>query len=114
MKLTKEEVKYLLSPEFVSVRGELEIAFYLEGDAQYSECWMGKMPNSEKPDQEIFWYGLVEDGTQSYNYSTAEELLQAKVFYGKDLLGILEQINWYSLDASNFEEMWNYYQGNID
>lgn len=56
-----------------------------------------------------YWYGLVPDGSQTYEYDNLENILNAKVFYGKSLYDVIDKITWFSLDGSSIEEMLPYY-----
>lgn len=67
----------------------LEMNFYVEGDKDYTDCWLGKMPNKSDLTGETYWYGLADNGSQAYE--------------------IFEKIHWYSLDGCSLEERLNYY-----
>lgn len=82
----------------------IEMNFRVKNDTEYKNCWVGKMPDDNKFGKEVYWFGLVEDGSQGYEYDTLDDLIQAKVFNGKSLSEIFNKITWNTLDGSGFEE----------
>lgn len=60
---------------------------------------MGKMPNPDDRSKELYWFGLTPDGSQAYDYDTAEEILNAKVFHGKSLSDVIQNITWLEIDG---------------
>ncbi len=103
-------VAFIIIQDVVSNRSCIEINFYLERDEQYTDCWLGKMPQNRNTGEEVFWYGLTEDGKKAYDFNSADEFLHAKVFDGKDLLEVLHKVIWKTFDGCDFKEMWNYYK----
>lgn len=71
-----------------------ETNFYIEDDPVYDCCWLGRL-DGEKP----YWYGLVHDGTQAYEYATAQELVDSKVFNGRSLREIWSKVRFYSIGS---------------
>ena len=69
----------------------IEIFFVVKGNDKFDCCWMGKLPD-RKTKKDTFWYGLTPDGKNAYDYPTFEEFSSAKVFDGKSLLEIWENI----------------------
>ena len=69
-----------------------ETHFYIEEDPVYDSCWLGRL-DSPTP----YWYGLTADGSQAYDYVTAQELVDAKVFHGKSLREVWSRVRFYSL-----------------
>lgn len=80
----------LCDVEFQNVIDETN--FYIENDPEYDCCWLGRL-NGPTP----FWYGLTADGSQAYEYATAQELVDAKVFHGKSLREVWAQVRFYSI-----------------
>ncbi len=76
----------------------IEIQFSVLGSEKFISCWMGKMPD-RKTKQDIYWFGLTDDGQNAYDYSTFEEMSEAKVFDGKSLKDIWVQIVLLSIDG---------------
>ena len=56
-----------------------------------------------------YWHGLVPEGSQTYEYDKLENILNAKVFYGKSLYDVIDKITCFSLYGSSIEEMLPYY-----
>lgn len=83
--------------------------FCIDNDNEYEECWLGKMPDRDDPSKEVYWYGLVPDGSQAYDYSRLEDFLNAQVFHGKCLCDVIGEITWYSLDGCSIEERLAHY-----
>jgi len=96
--LNLEELTAILSVDVVSVERCVEMNFGVKGFSRYEDCWLGKMKN-KRDGSELYWFGLVEGGSQAYDYATLAELLGAKVFEGKSLTELLPLINWYTLDG---------------
>ena len=90
-------------------RSCLEIEFLLNGYPQYQSCWMGKMPDESEKEKELYWYGLVPDGSQAYHYYNFEEFSSAPVFDGKSLKQVWNQIEIISIDGSEPNEMISIY-----
>ncbi len=83
MKITALQLKKL----FVTVDA-LEILFSVDGYEKYSVSWMGNSNGD-------FWFGLVADGSEAYNFDSFEKMLYAPVFDGKslnDLCGLVDII----------------------
>lgn len=70
----------------------IEISFSVDGIPEYDECWMGKMPDSENPAKDVYWYGLVHDGSQAYDYDDLDDFLSAPVFHGQSLQQVWNQV----------------------
>ena len=59
----------------------IEIEFCVDNDKEYQECWMGKMIKKDTKEN-VYWFGLTEDGNQAYDYNSLQKFTNAKVFYG--------------------------------
>lgn len=94
----------VLSSEVIKYSSCIEINFCIDNDTEYKNCWLGKKPDNNEPSKEVYWYGLVPDGTQAYSYAKLEDILNDKVFHGKSLCDVIEKIIWYSLDGCSIEE----------
>ncbi len=75
-----------------------EILFCINGSEKFDFCWMGKMPG-ETPGTEIYWFGLTADGEYAFDYPTFEELAHAKVFDGKSLFELWDNVTILEVDA---------------
>lgn len=69
-----------------------ETSFCIEDDAEYGYCWLGCL-RGETP----YWFGLVPDGSQTHEFSTAEELIDAKVFRGKSIRELWPKVRFYTI-----------------
>lgn len=85
----------------------IEINFQVESLQEYNNCWMGKMPSTDRA--EIYWFGLVSDGSKAYDYKTFSEMYQAPVFDGKSLKELLPLIDVLSIDSIEPEERLAFY-----
>ena len=63
----------------------IEINFEIDGCMEYQESWIGKMINRETK-RDVYWFGLVPDGSQAYSFESFEEFANANVFYGNKSL----------------------------
>ncbi len=79
----------------------IEIEFLVQGYPKYQSCWMGKTPNKEK---EIYWYGLVPDCSEAYDYDNFGDFSTAQVFNGKSLKQVWNTVRLLSIDGCNPEE----------
>ncbi len=77
----------------------IEIEFLVRGYPKYQSCWMGKMPDKENKEKELFWYGLVPDGSEAYDYDSFQGFSSAPVFDGKSLKEIWEKVEIVSIDG---------------
>ena len=63
----------------------IEICFEVSSCMEYQEAWMGKIIDRETK-HDVYWFGLVPDGSQAYDFESFEEFANAKVFYGSKSL----------------------------
>ncbi|MDT8719169.1 hypothetical protein IAI10_21185 [Clostridium sp. 19966] len=103
-KIKLQDLITVLNSDVVKYNSCIEMNFSIDNDTEYEDCWLGKMPNRDERGKEIYWYGLVPDGSQAYDYAKLEDILNAKVFHGKSLRDVVENITWYSLDGCSIEE----------
>lgn len=80
----------------------IEIEFQVDNITTYDCCWLGKLPN-KKTDKVAYWYGLVPDGSQAYDYDTFDKFSNATVFSGKSLIEIWDSITLLSIDGCDVE-----------
>jgi hypothetical protein len=104
-KITLQDLITVLNNDVVKYNSCIEMNFCINNDTEYEDCWLGKMPDRNEPGKEVYWYGLVQDGSQAYDYAKLEDILNAKVFHGKSLCDVIEKITWYSLDGCSIEEI---------
>lgn len=91
-KLKLQDLIKILSEDVLKNNSCIEINFCIYNDVKYEDCWMGKMPDKNNVNKEIYWYGLVEDGSQAYDYDCLDDILNAKVFKNKSICDIWESI----------------------
>lgn len=103
-KIKLQDLIKILNSDVLKSNFCIEMNFCIDNDTEYVDCWMGKMPDKNDSNKELYWYGLVSDGSQEYDYTELEDFLYAKVFNGKSIYDINEKINWYSLDGCSIEE----------
>lgn len=88
----------------------IEIEFSVNGSGKFQCCWMGKMPN-KKTKAAVYWFGLTLDGMNAYDYPTFEEFSSAKIFDGKSLFDIWNNVNILSIDGCDPSERISVYIG---
>lgn len=88
----------------------IEMCFSLDGNKKYTNCWMGKCPNREDKQKDVYWFGLVADGSESYNYDSFQELSIAPVFDGRSLIEVWDNVAVESLDGCDPIERLQFYQ----
>ncbi len=77
----------------------IEIEFLVKEEPKYQTCRMGKMPDRENKEKEVYWYGLVPDGSEAYDYDNFQDFSSASVFHGKSLKEIWEKVEILSIDG---------------
>lgn len=77
----------------------IEIEFLINEHPKYQNCWMGKMPDKTNKDKEVYWYGLVPDGSEAYDYDNFEAFSATPVFDGECLKDIWKKIEILSIDG---------------
>lgn len=106
----KKIMSYNISENFMIGKNScIEIEFDIDNSDIYQISWMGKMIDIDT-EKEVYWFGLSEDGSQAYSYSTFEEFIDEKIFYGeKSLKEIWLLVSIFSIDACDLEERLPYY-----
>ncbi len=105
--ITFEQFKQLMSFETEGTYC-VEIAFSVKNSEKFSSCWMGKMPE-EKSKADLYWFGLAEDGNNAFEYCTFEEFVSAKVFDGRSLFDIWDEVTISEIDGCDPEEQFLIY-----
>ena len=62
------------------------------------------MPNKANK-EDLFWFGLTLDGQNAYDYPTFEEFSSAKIFDGKSLIEIWDNITIIDINGCDPDEM---------
>ncbi len=77
----------------------IEIEFSVKGYPRYQSCWMGKMPDNHDEEKELYWYGLVPDGSEAYEYDNLQDFSCAPVFDGRSLKEVWNNVDILSIDG---------------
>ena len=88
---------------FVKEEECIEIEFMVHMSDGDRRCWMGKLPKEHG--KELFWFGLKEDGTQSYDFYCFRDFTAAPVFNGQSLRECWEKIEILSIDGFDPQEI---------
>ncbi|MBQ4584711.1 MAG: hypothetical protein IJA82_00725 [Clostridia bacterium] len=82
----------------------IEIEFSIKGYPKYQFCWMGKMPDKENTEKELYWYGLTSDGSEAYDYDNFQDFYSAPIFDGKSIKEIWDKVDLLSIDGCDPKE----------
>jgi hypothetical protein len=102
-KITLREFDQILNSDMNHNQSSIEIEFRIENRLIFQSCWLGRMSDRRRKSN-IFWFGLAEDGSKAFEYSSFEELLNSKVFEGISILELLESIDFISIDGCDVYE----------
>lgn len=83
----------------------IEILFVVSGNEKYDNCWMGKIHSKT----DVYWYGLTADGTNAFEYEEFENFATNKVFDGKSLVEVWEDVEILEIDGCDPMERIKYY-----
>jgi len=108
-KLTFFDFEQIMSFD-VSMKNEpcIEIEFCVDNSAEYHSSCMGKMTDNQTGN-DVFWYGLVVDGSQAYEFYSFEDFANAKIFRGSSLKEIWNSVSFISIDAFDVEDRLPFY-----
>ena len=56
-----------------------------------------------------YWFGLTQDGKNAFEFSTFDEFSNAKVFDGRSLVEVWENVTLLEINACDAGEMLNLY-----
>ena len=102
MMITFDELKKLFSAD-LEHKYCLEILFDVDGEAEYQNCFMGKMPDEEHESKYLYWFGLKEDGSQAFEFDNFDDFAAAPVFGGNTLHSIWHRVQIESVDGCDLE-----------
>ena len=97
--ISLDEIKAFFQQD-LKQKYRIEICFSINGIPEYDDCWMGKMPDSDYPAKDSFWYGLVHDGSQAYDYDNLDDFLSAPVFHGQSLQQVWKNVTLQTINGS--------------
>ena len=103
----------MMSYDVIKNHACIEIGFSVENHPIYHACWLGKTVNKEK-NKATYWFGLVEDGSQAYDYDSFEQFVNSRVFSGRSIKDIWSYITLSSIDGCNINERLPFYLGVAD
>lgn len=83
--------------------GFSESTFRLKNSKKFQNVWFGVTQNPHKDNGLLYWYGSEEDNL-SCDFSSLEDFVNAKIFDGKSLKEIWDNIEITSLDCISPEE----------
>lgn len=87
----------------------IEIWFRVDGCVNYQDSWLGKMIDKNTKN-DVFWFGLVADGSEAYDYDSFEAFINTKIFYGsRSLKEVWDAISIISLGGGTVDEMLEYF-----
>lgn len=113
-KLALQDLIKILERDVVRNNTCVEMNFDIDNDDDYSDCWLGKMPDRENHGKESYWFGLAKMDLKAYDYDNLHDFLNAKVFNGKSLREIINNVTWHSFDGCDIEERLPCYLGETD
>ncbi len=90
----------------------IEIDFYIDGNSEYISCCLGKLPTYNEINPISYWYGLVPDGSQAYDFNTLEEFINAPVFGRNSLSGLWDRVTICAIDGCDVEYRLDFYINN--
>jgi len=102
-KISFDEFRRIMAYDVVKNQNCIEVWFDVDNCPDYQESWLGKMVDKETKEP-VYWFGLVEDGSQAYDYDSFEEFVDAKVFHNKSLREIWDSVSLISIDGCNVPE----------
>jgi len=109
-KISIDQFVKMLSFDVVKCHACIEIEFIIDGDKTYDSCYLGKTVEKDT-NNAVYWYGLVPDGSQAYDYYSFEAFVNALIFHGKSIKEIWDSVTLVSIDACRVEERLPFYLG---
>jgi len=109
-KIPFEQFEQMMSYDVVNNNASIEIEFCRDDIPHYNSCWMGKTLN-EEISQAFFWYGLVPDGSQAYDFDSFQGFINAKVFNDNSLKEIWDSITLIAIDGCDIDWRLSHYLG---
>ena len=84
MKISLQEFENILSWD---TEGKycIDVRFSIDGCEKHERVYLGKIPDTDYPEVDIYWLRLVLDGGSEYLFHSKEELFTVKAFDGKSL-----------------------------
>lgn len=96
-KMYGEKVLYkLFRQKLIEGNNVYENNFYIEGSNKYDDCWIGLSENSGC---KLYWFGLNSGEENNYEYKTADEILNSKVFDGKSMHELWDKVYFCSING---------------
>ena len=109
-KMPFEYFEKMMSFDVVANDACIEVNFSVDDSFEYNSCWLGKMP-CNNTSQELYWYGLVSDGTQAYDYSNLTNFINAPIFHNKNIKEVWHLVTFHSIDGCDVDWRIAHYLG---
>ena len=109
-KISIKDFEKMMSYDVVENYACIEVEFCVDDSLEYDSCWLGKTIDKET-NQAVYWYGLVRDGSQAYDFSSQHEFINAPVFHGKSILEIWDSITLIEIDSCDIDWRLAHYLG---
>ena len=97
-KITLEQFEKMMEFDVVKNHCCVEVEFYVDDSLEYNSCCLGKTID-RRTKEAVYWYGLVPDGSQAYDYDSLCDFVSAPIFNGKSIKEIWSLITIYSIDG---------------
>ena len=107
-KILFEHFEHMMLFDVIANHACIEIAFCVDNLPAYDECWLGKTIDKET-NREVYWYGLVPDGSQASDFNSFHEFIDAPVFQGKNIKQIWNSITLIAIDGCDIDWRLSHY-----
>ena len=109
-KISFEQFEKMMSYDVITNDACIEIEFCVDGFPEYSSCWLGKTVNRET-NRADYWYGLVPDGSQAYNFNSLKEFISESIFQSSSIKEIWNLVTLFSIDGCDIDWRLLHYLG---
>jgi len=109
-KIPFDQFEQMMSYDVVENNACIEIEFCIDNTPIYNSCWMGKTISRET-NQAVFWYGLVPDGSQAYDFDSLQGFMCASIFHDNSLKEIWDSISLIAIDGCDIDWRLSHYLG---
>ena len=110
-KVLLEQFEKMMAYDVVENNACIEVEFRVDGSVEYESCWLGKTVGREVPIKADYWYGLMPDGSESYNFDSLHDFVNAPVFHGENIRDIWDCITLISIDGCDIDWRLTHYLG---
>lgn len=112
-KISFDNFEKIMAYDVMQYTACIEIEFVVEDSPKYTSCWLGKTcaVGGVKLSKESYWYGLLPDASQAYDFDSFDDFISAPIFDGKNIHEIWDSIVIYTIDGCDTEYRLPYYLG---